>query len=280
VERRQEVEGRERVYGVDFSGAQDAGRRIWLAEGRIRGGRLRVEGCYPAEELSGSGRDREAALGALRRLIAGEPGAAFGLDFPFGLPLPLLGEGVGSWEAFVRSFPVDYPTADAFRRTCRARHPDGELKRWTDLETKTPFAAYNLRLFRQTYYGIREVLYPLLRDRAACVLPMQARCADRAWVLEICPASTLKRERLPAQGYKAKAEEGRRVREAILAGIEARGQVEVGSAGLRARIVEEEGGDALDSVIAAWATYRSIDAPEVDAVGERRAYALEGYVYV
>jgi hypothetical protein len=271
---------RERVYGVDFSGARDAGRRIWLAEGRVGGGRLRVEGCYPAEELPGSGRDREAALGALRRLIATEPGAAFGLDFPFGLPLPLLVEEVGSWEAFVRSFPADYPTADAFRQSCRARHPDGELKRRTDVETRTPFAAYNLRLFRQTYYGIREVLYPLVRDGAACVLPMQARRADRAWVLEICPASTLKREGLPAQGYKAKTEEGRRTREAILAGLEGQGQVEVGSAGLRARIIEEEGGDALDSVIAAWATYRAIGAPEIDPVAGLRAYALEGYVYV
>ena len=271
---------RERVYGVDFSGARDAGRRIWLAEGRIGDGRLHVEGCYPAEELPGSGRAREAALGALRRLIAGEPGAAFGLDFPFGLPLPPLVEEVGSWEAFVRAFPTDYPTADAFRQSCRARHPSGELKRQTDAEVKTPFAAYNLRLYRQTYYGIREVLYPLARDGAACVLPMQARCPDRAWVLEICPASTLKREGLPAQQYKAKTEEGRRTREAILAGIEAQGQIEIGSAGLRVRIIEEEGGDALDSVIAAWATYRAVGAPEIDPVAGLRAYALEGYVYV
>ena len=270
---------RERVYGVDFSGARDAGRRIWLAEGRVRGGRLRVGSCYPADELPGSGRDREAALGALRRLIAGEPGAAFGLDFPFGLPLPLL-EGAGSWEAFVRAFSADYPTADAVRQSCRARHPSGELKRQTDVETRTPFAAYNLRLYRQTYYGIREVLYPLARDGAACVLPMQARCPDRAWVLEICPASTLKREGLPAQQYKAKTEEGRRTREAILAGIEAQGQIEIGSAGLLVRIVEEEGGDALDSVIAAWATYRAVCAPALDHAAGLGAYALEGYVYV
>ena len=54
---------RERVYGVDFSGARDAGRRIWLAEGRVGGGRLRVESCYPAEELPGSGRAQGPRLG-------------------------------------------------------------------------------------------------------------------------------------------------------------------------------------------------------------------------
>jgi hypothetical protein len=267
---------RDRIYGVDFSGAQDAGRRIWLAEGPVQEGRLRVERCYPAEALPGSGRDRQAALGALRARIAGSPGAAFGLDFPFSLPLPLL-EGTGSWETFARAFPDDYPTADAFRQSCRARHPDGELKRATDRETKTPFSAYNLRLYRQTYYGIREVLHPLAREGTACVLPMQARCPGRAWVLEICPASTLKWAGLPAQGYKARTEQGRRTREAILSGIEAQGQVELASPSLRARIIEEEGGDALDSVIAAWATYRAVVAPEIDAQGR---YVLEGYVYV
>lgn len=213
------------VYGVDFSGARDAGRRIWLAEGPVGDGRLRIEHCYPAEELPGSGRDRAAALGALRRLVAAAPRAAFGLDFPFGLPRPLL-EGAESWEAFVLSFPGNYPGADAFRQRCRARHPPGELKRETDRETKTPFAPYNLRLYRQTYYGIRQVLYPLVRDGAACVLPMHARCPGRAWVLEICPASTLKWAGLPAQQYKARTVEGRRTREAILAGIEARGGIQ------------------------------------------------------
>jgi hypothetical protein len=215
--------GRERVYGVDFSGARDAGRRIWLAEGEIRDGRLRVERCYPAEELPESGRNREAALGALRRLIAASPGAAFGLDFPFGLPLPLV-EELGSWEAFVRSFPAAYPTADTFRQACRAQRPNGELKRRTDRETRTPFSAYNLRLYRQTYYGIGEVLSPLVRDGTVCVLPMQARCSGRAWVLEICPASTLKWAGLPAQQYKSKTELGRRTRAAILAGSRRRGR--------------------------------------------------------
>jgi hypothetical protein len=269
----------ERIYGVDFSGARDAGRRIWLAEGEVGDGGLRVERCYPAEDLPGSGRGREAALNALRTLIANSPGAAFGLDFPFGMPLPLL-EGVDTWAAFACSFPVDYATADAFREACRARHPAGELKRRTDVETRTPFAAYNLRLYRQTYYGIRDVLSPLVCDGAACVLPMQARCANRAWVLEICPASTLKWAGLPAQQYKVKTEQGRRTREAILAGIEAQGEVAIASPALRAAIVAEEGGDALDSVIAAWATCRAVRTPEIDPVGGLRAYALEGYVYV
>jgi hypothetical protein len=270
---------RERVYGVDFSGAQDAGRRIWLAEGSSGVGRLRVERCYPAEDVPGSGRERAAALGALRRLFAGSPGAAFGLDFPFGLPLPLL-DGVESWAGFARSFPGDYPTAEAFRQACRARHPAGELKRRTDLETKTPFAAYNLRLYRQTYYGTGEVLSPLVRDGTACVLPMQARCADRAWVLEICPASTLKWAGLPAQQYKSRTELGRRTRAAILAGIEDTGEVEVASPALRAAIVAEEGGDALDSAIAAWATYRAVRASKIEPVDGLAMYALEGYVYV
>jgi hypothetical protein len=99
-------------------------------------------------------------------------------------------------------------------------------------------------------------------------------------LLEICPASTLKWAGLPAQQYKVKTELGRRTRAAILAGIEAMEEVEMASAALRAAIVAEEGGDALDSVIAAWATYRAVCAAESDPEDGLGPYALEGYVYV
>jgi len=39
------------VYGVDFSGAEDAGRKIWVATGTIEGRTLRIEQCQPGEAL-------------------------------------------------------------------------------------------------------------------------------------------------------------------------------------------------------------------------------------
>ncbi len=188
---------RARVFGVDFSGAADAGRKIWIASGIIRGRGLRIEQCVRAEALPGSGRDRDLGLTALRRFIAEAGASAFGLDFPFGLPRCLVVEK--TWEDFLSAFSSRYPDAERFRRACQRAAGGAELKRVTDRETRTPFCVYNLRLFRQTYFGLRDLLAPLVRGRRVRVLPMQRAAAGIPSILEICPASTLKRARLPSR---------------------------------------------------------------------------------
>ena len=75
-----------RVYGVDFSGTKDAGKRIWIASGVIEEDALRVEKCCRADSLPGSGRRREHCLKTLRDFIGSENKCVFGLDFP---PTPL-----------------------------------------------------------------------------------------------------------------------------------------------------------------------------------------------
>jgi hypothetical protein len=90
--------GYRRVYGIDFSGARDAGNRIWIASGVVDEDTLLIEACYRARELPGSARDRGRCLEALRCFIAEEMGAAFGLDFPFGLPRELVVQD--SWQGF------------------------------------------------------------------------------------------------------------------------------------------------------------------------------------
>jgi hypothetical protein len=277
--------GDRRIYGVDFSGAKDAGRRIWIARGVSQGDSLRIDACYRTDALPGSGRKRAECLVALRDFTAGQKASAFGFDFPFGLPRPLV-EGKRGWEDFVLSFPDDYPNPDAFRGLCREAAGGRELKRITDVESKTPFSPYNLRLYRQTYFGIRDVLYPLVQDQLACVLPMQAdvdrasdACPDRPWILEICPASTLKREGL-YRPYKGRSDVHRLAREWVLDQLDAREAVCVPADGLRSMILDDRGGDALDSVIAALATYRALRDPQPIAVEDSAAYALEGFVYV
>ncbi len=184
-----------RICGIDFSGAKDAGKRIWIASGTVERDSLLIEECYRAKDLPGSGKDRDQCLAALRDFIGRESASALGLDFPFGLPQALV-KHKKSWEDFVLSFPGDYFAPEEFRRLCREAAGGHELKRLTDQETQTPFSAYNLRLYRQTYYGIRDVLHPLVRDQLACVLPMQSALPGKPWILEICPASTLKRKGL------------------------------------------------------------------------------------
>jgi hypothetical protein len=269
--------GCRRVYGVDFSGAKDAGNRIWIASGVVDEDALLIEACYRARGLPGSARDRGRCLEALRRFIAGERDAAFGLDFPFGLPRELVVQD--SWQGFVLSFPQVYANPEALRRFCREAAGGRELKRVTDRESQTPFSPYNLRLYRQTYYGIRDVLHPLVRDDLACVLPMQPARPGRSWVLEICPASTLKREGL-YKPYKGKTDAHRASREVILDQLQAVAPLAIPRQAVRAAILEDRGGDALDSVVAALAVLRALRDPSLRTVEGYVAHTVEGYVYI
>jgi hypothetical protein len=265
-----------RVFGVDFSGAAGAGKKTWIARGVVEGERLRIEACYQGADLPGSGVERNRCLAALQAFIAKETDGVFGLDFPFGLPRKLV--KTGAWEGFVLSFPDQYVSPEVFRETCRAATGGSELKRLTDRESRTPFSPYNLRLFRQTYYGLRDVIAPLVRNKSACVLPMQTPVLDKPWVVEICPASTLKREHL-YWPYKGKSREHREGREHILGAIEQMASLSVSDV-LRPQILDDAGGDALDSIIAAFAVFRALpNLADVGAVADN-AYALEGYVFI
>lgn len=120
---------------------------------------------------------------------------------------------------------------------------------------------------------------PLVRDGLASVLPMQHPAPDRPWVLEICPASTVKREGLPTS-CKGKADGPRRVaREVILRTLEGTGRLVVESEPLRALILDDPGGDALDGLIAAYAVFRALWEPAGLVTGDGDC-RIEGYVYV
>lgn len=261
-----------RVHGVDFSGAANAGKKIWITSGVIEDCALRIEDCRRAEALPRSRKDRDQCLTALRDFIRREHASVFGLDFPFALPRELIKEN--SWEDFVLSFPDRYPNPEEFRKTCRAGAHNRELRRVTDKESDTPFSPYNLRLYRQTYFGIRDVLGPLVQDHLVCVLPMQSVLPGRPWILEVCPASTLKRQNL-YKPYKGGSKKHYAARMRILEALEGTGVLPVPEPTLRPSILDNRDGDALDSVIAAFATFRALRNP---ACNEN--YALEGYVFV
>lgn len=262
------------IYGVDFSGAKDAGKRIWIARGLITDDVLMITACFEAQDLPGSGRDRERSLKALREFLSEQKQGIFGLDFPFGLPRALVKEE--SWEEFIVSFEDTYRGPDEFRGVCMSGSGGRELKRWTDFEQETPFSPYNLRLYRQTYYGIRDVLGPLIGNNAVCVLPMQRPLSGRAWVVEICPSSTLKREHLSLP-YKGRDKKRRAARERILEGIQRRGVLITKEARLRLKILDNPGGDAIDSVVAAFTTFRALR----NGFGfcNEAPYTVEGRVY-
>jgi hypothetical protein len=251
--------------------------RIWIATAVIADDSLRIEACYRASDLPGSATSRDQCLAALRGFVERQKTSVFGFDFPFGLPEALVKQH--TWQDFVLCFREEHSSPEEFRRVCREATVGKELKRVTDQQSQTPFSPYNLRLYRQTYFGIRDLLHPLVRDGSGCVLPMQSMRPDRPWVLEVCPASTLKHEGL-YRPYKGNTSERRAGRARILEALEAHSALSAPSEPVRSEIVEDQGGDALDSVIAALATVRALSAPALLSADPHSPHALEGYVYV
>jgi hypothetical protein len=265
-----------RIYGVDFSGAVDAGRKIWITSGIVRASRLIVEDCFQGAALPGATKDRTRCLAALRAFIGDAGPSIFGLDFPLGLPRELLGRD--SWAAFIREFPHRFEAPQFFRQWCLAAAGGRELKRRTDREARTPFSPYNLRLYRQTYFGLRELISPLVRRRKVCVRPMQTARLGLPWLIEICPASTLKQRQLYVP-YKGKSIGHRAARSSILRSISRAESIEL-AAPIRSRLLDDPEGDALDSFIAAAAVFGALESPQRLNGLFDQIDALEGRVFV
>jgi hypothetical protein len=276
------------IYGVDFSGAKDAGKRIWIARGIIEGRKLRIEDCCKASSLPGAGNDRNSCLAALWDFIGREKNSVFGADFPFGLPNKVIQElfKVGTWAEFVRDFYETFSSPENFRKICWKAADSSELKRVADKHSKTPFSPYNLRVCYQTYYGIHDILYPLVSADQARVLPMQRVERGKTIIIEICPASTLKQlEKQPNiknlyKTYKGKGEEYRNQRLKIVDALMKTNHTSIPDS-IRTIALNDTGGDALDSIIAAYSTFCASckHFAVKDKKDYEKDYRLEGYVF-
>jgi hypothetical protein len=275
------------VFGVDFSGARDAGKKIWVARGTVDRKCLRIEEIRRGDELRGSGRGRERCLEALRRLITHHPEGVFGFDFPFGLPLVVAHKlfGPQRWSDFLAAFVDRYGacsgTAEQFKLDCWEAAGRKELRRDTDRIESTPFSPYNLRLFRQTFHGILDLLGPLVADGTVSVLPMQPPHPGRPWLVEICPASTLTRLRLRGPSYKGRSLAHRALREGILERLKTDVAMEISDRHLERILLDDHHGDALDSVIAALAVFRTLRDPAfpMTSTSDGEPCQIEEHVY-
>jgi len=176
------------------------------------------------------------------------------------MPLPL-GGGM-PWIAYLEHFARRFADADSFRASCQSV-AGGELRRATDREARVPFCAYNIRLYRQTYHGIAGLLAPLAIAGRAAVLPMQSAVPGRPLLLEICPASFLRRLGLYGRfgPYKGAAPSCHAARERLLDAVIEAGLLAPPAAGLRRTLLDNRGGDALDSAFAAIACHRALQEP-------------------
>jgi hypothetical protein len=262
-----------RFIGIDFSGGINAGRKIWIASGHVENDALLIDTCVRGEALPDSSRERAVCLAALRTFIRSAGEVLIGLDFPLSLPAELMNGQ--TWLQFIRTFAERFATPQDFRQACMRAAHGRELKRRTEIETKAPFSPYNLRLYRQTYYGLREVIAPLVRDRSVRLQPMQSNRSGVPSLIEICPASTLKQMDW-YRPYKGRSIEQRAARLMIWRSLPREG---VQLAGLLKPIVlADPEGDALDSILAAWAAFRSL--PQLVQVQRDPLYRREGYVFV
>jgi hypothetical protein len=262
-----------RIAGVDFSGAVQAGRKVWVTLAEPDGPALRVRSVQRALHLPGGAPERAPALAALVDWLLAQAPCAAGLDFPFGLHRDLVPER--SLTHFVAAFAGRYPDARTFRAACRDAGGERSLRRRCDLEARTPFAPHNLRLYRQTWHGIAEVLAPLCAAGAR-LLPLELPEPGRLWLLETCPASTLKRRGWYGP-YKGRTAAHRAARAALLAHVTAQG-VAVPRA-LHQSLLEDTEGDALDSVICAWIAWQALRDPPGPRPPLEPEHRVEGYVY-
>ncbi len=244
-------------HGVDFSGATSGGSGIRIAT-RVGDG-----------EVSDLRRvDRLALRRAILEGLEDDTTHVWLIDAPFGIPRPTL-EACGvddSWEASVR-WLASFGDPREWRRAVRQKSRK-EPKRTADHASATPLASMNLRVFKQTWTAMVEVLSPLAAAGVR-VEPLAGPRGSPVVVAEGCPASLLKRAGDSAKGYKGREGSHRMRREEILEGAARRLGLRV-SADVAGRCCEDDGGDDLDAVLL------TVDPLVTVPPSEAR---IEGWVY-
>ena len=263
------------LWGVDFSGARFPARAVWIAEACIVSKGLQIkalrslaywEGVTPRSPLA------QCLMIFKQRLLAIRP-ACVGLDFPFSLPNRLL--DAPNYSALLQSFPKKFPTVIEFERFCRKWRP--QPWRLTDIREHAPMSPCNLRLFRQTYWGITEILIPLWAKRGIRILPFQHFRTGDVHLIEVCPASLLKRngQYKPYQGNTARH---RQQRYQLVRWLKEAYSVQMTHQQI-AVIVEQAEGDALDALLGVLVPYQLLKRYGEIPLPAHPIAAIEGWIY-
>lgn len=260
------------IVGIDFSGAMNAGKHIWVSTGSVSGGALRLSSCERASSLFSSKHSKRKIFGELVDWIDSLQGATVGLDFPFGVPEDVANIvfHATSWEEFMNSGSWRGLTPDRFRDQC-TNFSHNEL-RDTDAIHRAD-CPHSIRIYKQTFHGIKDVLRPL-NERDVSIAPM-VRNRDTT-VLETYPAATLARDDdLYASRYKNRAS----TRERRVHNVNALSRLQdLDISGIETSKIENDSrGDAMDSVVAALATFRaSYNKSPFNTTSHTR---IEGHIY-
>lgn len=226
------------LHGVDFSGADSGGLAKIRAVTRDMGD-LRK----PVESMG-----RMDRRGLVRAILASRDDGRdhlWRVDAPMGIPAEIAREfGVGPGWIDVARWMQSLGSPRLWRSEVRGL-TRREPRRACDVAMSTPMSPLNLRVFKQTWTFVCEVLLPLAEAgvRVEPCVPAESRVS----VTEGCPASILHRHGWPRRGYKGGGEPPRRVRAEILRLLRASGVTVPEALGDEA--VRDEEGDLLDALL-------------------------------
>jgi hypothetical protein len=286
-----------RVFGVDFSAAPDAGRRIWVCRGHPGADGVRIESIDRLCDLPGGAVKLQPALRSLVSKVLESPRSAWGFDFPFSLPrtiaealtLPLEGDWSRLLEAVAR-----LPGAGELRRRALEAGRGRQLWRRTDAEAATGLSPYDRRVHGQTFHGLTGILWPLRGSPEIAVLPFDPlpepgaeklpfnRAASKkmphVYLMEVRPPAVLVALGYP-RGYRGSGEAEVAGRRRILRSLIDDGLVRPAARGVRTRILDDGSGHALDAVLAAVGAWRGYRLYAHATLRDDPFYATEGFVY-
>ena len=227
------------LHGVDFSGA-DAG-----GAAKIRMVSRDLHAPRAAVKLDG----RFDRKGLVRRILGlRQDGRAHlvRIDAPSGLPLDTLRTlAVEPTWAAMAAWLAGFGSPRLWRSQVRAADRR-EPRRACDAAFRTPMAPMNLRVFKQTFTLIAEVLCPLA-EAGVRIEPVHAGGGELT-VCEGCPASVLRLKGWPDHGYKGEGEPPRTVRADILRRLQQREKLVLAPEMASAAEADPEG-DLLDAIL-------------------------------
>ena len=180
------------VHGVDFSGADSGGSAKIVIASR--------QDDDPVVIRRGIDRSR------LRSLILESAGSSsldlWRIDAPFSLPQVVFERHDIDLDWMALAHWMDsFETARDWRRALRAVNRK-EPKRACDRAARTPMAPMNLRVFKQTWTVVCEILLPLAEE-GLHIAPVHVTDSSSI-ITEGCPASVLGFRGESSRGYKGR----------------------------------------------------------------------------
>jgi hypothetical protein len=264
-------------FGIDYSASKEAHKKIWITESILKNSKLYITNLYSLNEVS-SKFTLEDCNSYLVNMVLNSKGGIFGFDFSFSIPEIFIGES--TWNEFIISFSERWPSPQIFRNDLKTKFPGKEIKRTTEIESKVPFSSYNLWIYKQTYYGINNIINPLLITKKINFLPFDGINLKKINLIESCPASFLKRistNKDLSKHYKGTEEKHLKNRIELLDLLSRSYSFKFEKKEFIQKITQNTEGDAIDSLICCLSSFKSIS--ELDSNIMKKINQKEGYIF-